>query len=106
MKNLTFGFLVTQLGLILLFWKKLPPEVPLFYSRPWGKEQLASPWFLFLLPGLTLVIFLVNFAFLTLVKTRLDEKDRSLLTKIIETANFAFSLFCLITLTKIILLVI
>jgi len=106
MKNLTFGFLVAQAGLILLFWRKLPPEVPLFYSRPWGKEQLANPWSLFLLPGLTLVVLLVNFAFLTLVKTRLDEKDKSILTKIIETTNFAFSLFCLITLTKIILLVI
>jgi len=106
MKKATIAFLLVQISLILFFWSKLPPEVPLFYSRPWGKEQLVNPWFLFLLPGLTLVIFLFNFAFLTLVKTRLDEKDRNLLTKIIETANFAFSLFCLITLTKIILLVI
>jgi len=105
MKNLTFGFWLTQLGLILFFWKKIPPEVPLFYSRPWGKEQLANPLFLFLLPGLTLVVFLVNFAFLTLVKTRLEKKDTSLFIKIIETTNFAFSLFCLITLVKIILLV-
>jgi hypothetical protein len=59
MKNLTFSFLIAQLGLILFFWKKLPPEVPLFYSRPWGKEQLVNPRFLFLLPGLTLVIFLI-----------------------------------------------
>jgi hypothetical protein len=105
MKNLTFSFLVAQLGLILFFWKKLPPEVPLFYSRPWGKEQLASPWFLFLLPGLTLFVFLVNFAFLTLVKIRLEKKNNNFLIKIIETANFTFSLFCLITLVKIILLI-
>jgi len=106
MKNLTFGFFLAQLISILFFWRKLPPEIPLFYSRPWGKEQLAKPLFLFLLPGLTLVIFLINFAFLVLVKTRLEEKDASLLKKIIETTNFAFSLFCLITLLKIILLVI
>jgi len=105
MKNLTFIFLLAQLGLILFFWRKLPPEVPLFYSRPWGKEQLASPWLLFVLPVLTLVVSLLNFTFLTLVKKRLVEKNSNLLVNIIETANFSFSLFCLITLVKIILLV-
>ena len=105
MKNLTFIFFLAQLGLILVFWRKLPPEVPLFYSRPWGKEQLANPWFLFLIPGLTLVIFLINFSFLRVFKKQFEEKNSDLLVKIIETTNFAFSLFCFITLIKIILLV-
>ena len=33
---------------IAWFWKTLPPQVPLWYSKPWGDERLASPWFLFL----------------------------------------------------------
>ena len=30
-------------GVALLFGKQLPPQIPLFYSRPWGEEQLAPP---------------------------------------------------------------
>ena len=106
MKNPTFIFLLFQLLVILIFWRKLPPEVPLFYSQPWGKEQLASPWMLLILPGLTLVVFLINFAFSSLTKKYLPEKEGNLLLKILEAANFAFSLFCLITLVKIILLIV
>ncbi|MBI4058256.1 hypothetical protein HY408_00645 [Candidatus Gottesmanbacteria bacterium] len=28
---------------IAINWKKLPPYVPLFYSLPWGEEQLSPP---------------------------------------------------------------
>ncbi len=34
---------VTTVAIIALFWRRLPPVVPLFYSLPWGEEQLASP---------------------------------------------------------------
>jgi hypothetical protein len=29
----------------------LPPEIPLYYSKPWGGEQLASSASIFLLPA-------------------------------------------------------
>jgi len=59
-------------------WRFLPPEVPLFYSNPWGKEQLAPPYLLllpiflaFLFWGIN--IFLANkvFAQYSFVKTLL-----------------------------------
>lgn len=28
--------------LLLVFWKRLPPQVPWFYSLPWGEKQLIS----------------------------------------------------------------
>lgn len=31
-----------------VLWTKLPAQVPIFYSRPWGEEQLGRPIFLFL----------------------------------------------------------
>ena len=31
-------------GVIWVWGKNLPPQIPLFYSLPWGEEQLASPW--------------------------------------------------------------
>lgn len=47
--------------LIFLFYSQLPPQVPLFYSQPRGHEQLVSPPFLFLLPGISFLILVVNF---------------------------------------------
>lgn len=53
--------LLFQVALIGVSWRRLPPEVPIFYSRIWGDEILASPIFLWSLPA-TLVIFsTVNF---------------------------------------------
>ena len=54
---------------ILIFWfyKSLPPQIPLFYSRPWGQEQMTAPIFLFLLPGESLLWYI---ACLVLVGTQ------------------------------------
>lgn len=50
-----------QASLFLVSWNKLPPEVPLFYSRPWGEAMLAPTLGLWILPGLVLVIAAGNF---------------------------------------------
>lgn len=47
---------VAGVGLLAVFWQKIPPEVPLLYSRPWGTEQLVSPLLLWLLPISGLVV--------------------------------------------------
>lgn len=53
---------VLQIGLILINWSKFPPQVPIFYSRPWGEQMLASPLFLLTLPALGIIFGAVNFA--------------------------------------------
>lgn len=50
---LTFGFLFSVS-------KSLPPQLPLFYSLPWGEKQLATKGLIFLLPIFSLAVFLVN----------------------------------------------
>lgn len=51
-------------SLIILFlaivWQKLPPAVPLFYSRPWGEPQLAKKIYLWLLPASAWILTLIN----------------------------------------------
>ncbi len=42
--------IMVGLGLMVIYWKSLPPEVPLLYSRPWGQDQLVSPYFLIIPP--------------------------------------------------------
>jgi hypothetical protein len=38
----------------------LPPQIPLFYSNPWGEDQLGDTWMLFFLPLILNIVFLVN----------------------------------------------
>ncbi len=54
--RLTAGCVAIGIGLIGLFWKQLPPEIPLLYSQSWGSEQLVKPMWLWLIPGLNLVL--------------------------------------------------
>jgi hypothetical protein len=35
---------------------QLPPQIPLFYSRPWGDLQLGEPWQILILPGMAVII--------------------------------------------------
>lgn len=65
-------FLVS-VGLLILvgiFFGRLPPEVPLFYSRPWGEDQIVLRIFLFMVPGVTLL-----FTFLGMALSRFLAKD-------------------------------
>jgi len=45
--------LAMSLGILLVYARHFPPQVPLWYSRPWGEEQLTSPIWLLILPGLS-----------------------------------------------------
>jgi hypothetical protein len=56
--------LTVQIGLfalIFLNWSRLPPVVPLYYSLPWGEEQLA--------PKMALVVFVCAFSIFYLGNT-------------------------------------
>lgn len=46
------------LGIWVFFGKNLPNSVPIFYSRPWGEEQLGKPIELAWPLGLTTIICL------------------------------------------------
>jgi len=46
--------------LIVLTWNRLPPQIPLYFGRPWGEDQLAPKPFIFLLPTISAVILLAN----------------------------------------------
>jgi len=100
MKKAAIAFWLGQILLILFFWQKLPPEIPLFYSRPWGKEQLTTPFGLFILPSLSLTIILIHSAFIYFIP-----KEEKFISKILDVSTTVFNFLCLVTLTKIILLI-
>ena len=99
--QLAFIFWLGELLLIIFGWKFFPSEIPLFYSRPWGQEQLVKPLALFILPGLGLIIF-----FLNSLTSGLVAKDESLLKQILAIAFLVFNFLSLITLVQIMRLVI
>lgn len=84
----------------LLFFSSLPPQVPLFYSRPWGKEQLAGPMWLVVLPAGSLLIFLGNH--LLAAKLLVEEK---ILSQVLVGTSLFVALIALIGLLKIISLI-
>ena len=53
-------FLFIQ-GLFLFFkYTDLPPQIPIFYSLPWGETQLGSSSTIFILPAITLLTLFTN----------------------------------------------
>lgn len=58
--QLVLGINTTITALVAFFWQNLPPEVPLFYSRPWGQPQLANRVWVWILPGSSWLTTIVN----------------------------------------------
>lgn len=52
--------LIIMLMVFLLKLSSLPPQIPLFYSRLEGDDQIADLWLIFLLPFLMIVNVVVN----------------------------------------------
>ncbi len=84
------GVIIT-LTIFALTYEKLPAQIPLFYSLPWGEGQLVPIFEIIILPSLTVVITLSNL----LVSWHLHE-SQFLLKRMISL--FSASLSLLLTL--------
>lgn len=89
-----------SLGLIIWRWPLLPPQVPLWYDKPWGADQLASYYWLFILPAGSLVIFFIN-----IILSVYLTSDLLVFSQILSLTSFVVSLLSFITLAKILFLV-
>lgn len=49
-------------------WQKLPPQIPLFYSKPWGQDQLVSPSLLAIPLGVGFLLTVVTFLLVKIVQ--------------------------------------
>ncbi len=59
--RIILGITVVSLILFIVRYSSLPPYVPLWYSQPWGNDQLAHPLWLLLLPLGSLFLHAINF---------------------------------------------
>ena len=48
------------LAVVGISYNALPQKIPLFYSRPWGEEQLTEKYFLFIIPSFLIIFSLLN----------------------------------------------
>jgi len=64
--SLSFGvfFFLLSTGFLFIKFKSLPPQVPLFYTRPWGEERIPTKIWLWLIPTVSFFIILFNFLIL------------------------------------------
>lgn len=86
---------------LAIWWYKLPPEVPLLYSRAYGEGRLISQWGLWLLPISSLIINLISIR----LAGSLIEKDK-LLAQILVWLAALTTIMALVGLIKIVLLVV
>ena len=88
---------LVQVSLILAASGKLPPQLPIFYSRPWGEPMLGPPIALWILPTISLITSLVNFSLATFIL-----KGTKFLEKTLLIVTFIVNLTTLYGTTKII----
>lgn len=84
---------------ILLMGQFLPSKLPLFYSLPWGEDQLATLWQFLIIPSVLICISLINL----MIYWQLHQSQK-LLKEILVVTTLICSLILFITFIKIILI--
>lgn len=74
----------------------LPPQIPLFYSKPQGDDQVVDFWLIAILPILLIVFFTINM----IIYRKLFSGDKTIL-KIIEGINIAEAIIITLIFMKI-----
>lgn len=87
-------------GLYLFLRSELPPQIPLYYSRPWGEEQLVDLWLIAIIP-LMMHMFIVGN---TLLK-RFFYKKSDLLVNTFTVANWFYLIVFTVIYVRILFLV-
>lgn len=63
------GLALVMMGMISVLLRTLPPQVPLYFTLPWGEARLAPKQMLFVLPGLVWLLLVVNLMIARAVST-------------------------------------
>ncbi len=88
------------LVLLVILWHKLPGQIPLFYSLPWGEEQLSDPLNLFFLLFAGAFMYTLN----TLVSALLRPKW-PFFASILLCGGMLATILAIYTVTRIVLLI-
>jgi hypothetical protein len=94
---ISFGLTV---AIIAVRWRSLPPAVPLWYTRPWGMDQLTHPGWLIMIPVASILWHAVNIMFSVYLI-----REHKIFIRLMFITSFFVSLISFIAVTKIIFLV-
>jgi hypothetical protein len=89
-------FILFQFAVLFVKFNDLPPQIPLYYSEPWGETRLASVSYIFILPTLSIIIMLVNNLLAVFFL-----KSIQLLSRLLVIISLIFSMFSAFTLFQI-----
>lgn len=89
--------LILTLVIFALNYQNLPSQIPLFYSLPWGQEQLVSVHQFIILPAIIILTILIN-----LVVSWHLHPQQKVLKRTLAASTTIVSLLILITTLKII----
>lgn len=97
--TVTTMLIAIGIGIWIVFSKNLPAQLPLYYSRPWGEEQLTST------PGLwwPLLIAVIVAVFATFSARRLNSEK--VLAAILVAAGVISEVILLLAVLRIVLIV-
>lgn len=97
-----FVLILSLLSAVLLVWRFpiLPPQVPVWFSRPWGADQLASPYWLILLPVSSILWYCIDLLLGIYVTT-----EYLIFTQMLFLSALIVNLLSFVTLIKILFLV-
>lgn len=83
------GLIVLMGGVLVWFWKSLPPQLPWLYSFPWGDQQLIDKkYFAGSLMGLLLVLL-----FTKVISAWVDKNDETVNTTLMMGGLLAVVLY-------------
>lgn len=95
-----FVFFFLSIAVTLWRWKFLPPAVPIWYSRPWGEDQLAHPLWLFLLPAGALLWHGIN-----IIVSAVILHEYPVFARVLFLSSLLVNILSFVTLIQILLLV-
>jgi len=97
-----FVLVLFLLSVVLLLWRfpLLPPAVPLWFSRPWGADQLASRYWLILLPVSSIMWYGIDLLISIYVTM-----EYLIFTQLLFLSALIVSILSFVTLIKILFLV-
>ena len=77
-----------QVAVVIFYWKKLPAQIPLLYSMPWGLAMLASRSFIWILPAIGFFLTIINFSLVIFLL-----RDNRFLARVLGVASLVVG-FC------------
>lgn len=89
----TMMVILLMIVLITAFLSKLGPEVPLYFTLPWGEARLAPKQMLYIVPALTMGFLMIN-----LSMARAVRHLSPLLPKVLSVSTLVVALMLLIAL--------